>query len=329
MSTDTVPAGPRSVRWDRTTAILVGASSFVALVTVLLSVVPGLPTAVRLPLALPVLVVLPGYAVVTALFPPTGGSSGRTDVPGPPIGRDAGASSLERLVLSVVLSLAIVPMVALVVTLAIGLQLWAVLLGVTGVTAVASALASYRRRAYLASKPVAEGSGGWGFGRLRSAVPTDWLTLVAVAVTLLLLASTVGVLHLDGSAPSPMTEFYVVNQTGQVGPVEPAGGAASFDLRIVQHADAAQRFTVVVMVSTDAGDNSPAAWREVDRLSTVARPDETARLTYRADVSSYEPGTVVHFLLYRDPAPATADPATAVRQLRVSLTDAGTSTATA
>lgn len=147
--------GPRTSR--SATTVLGAVSVYTALAAVLLGWVVSLPTILRIPIALPVLLFTPGYAIVSALFPlegaregPPGDRSGsfHADEQSTPLHggerSDPSLAPLERGILAVVVSIAIVPAVMLAVMAVAGLHISLVLAGVTALTVAAAVIGVLR-----------------------------------------------------------------------------------------------------------------------------------------------------------------------------------------
>lgn len=307
-STRRIRDGGSLLDWSTTTRLIVTSAYAVGSAAVL-SLLAGLPTAVRLPLGLPLLLFAPGYAILYALFPDDGRSESD---PLTDSARDWGPLRLaagERLVLAVVSSVAVVPMVAVAVNAVVGVRLAPILAGVAGVTILGAAIGIVRAPSEAVTYADGTEAGGGRTGWQRAL--SDPLTLVAVALTALLLASSAGLVVVDGGAPdAPNTEFYVLDErTGD-------DAVATFELRIAQDALAEQSYTVVAVRGANASD-----WTEIDRVSVTVPADDPATGTFR--VSRHESNTTVRFLLYEGEAPASPDPASAHRTLRQSVTGTG------
>lgn len=326
MTPDKITRRPGSSRHQRTTAVLAAISIYTVATAGVLWLFDGLPTAVRLPLALPVLLLFPGYAVLNALLPGFGRPTNdlRTD-DSPPEDRSPGDySTLERGILAIVTSIAVVPMVALATAPVAGVDGDVILAGVAGVTVVASGISVLRspavetREARRAERQRFRGRAILEAGRKH--VLTDTVSQVAIAITVLLLVASAGVAFTGSTDDAPMTEFYVVDETGDAGDVgttSPDGTV--FDLRIKHHSDEPRPYTVVVMGLDDASGADAGSWTELHRASLEVAPDETAGETYRATGSELNGTSTVQFLLYTGDAPADADPETAHRTLEISV----------
>ncbi|EMA70005.1 DUF1616 domain-containing protein [Halorubrum kocurii] len=123
----------------------------VALVTALASAAVTLPvvrsTPIRSVLAVPLVLFLPGYAIVAALFPEAGERAADGDeTDKSPQANGPGLTYVERAALSFGVSVAVVPLTGLVLNVTpFGIQLAPVLFSVAGLTLAAAVLAQYRR----------------------------------------------------------------------------------------------------------------------------------------------------------------------------------------
>lgn len=329
MSTDSTPRRTSDGLDWRSNPDLVAVTAYAVVAAPILALGGWLPAAVRIPIALPLLVFVPGYAVVASLVPSrrNAASGGESRGAG---GIDAGLSRLERLTLAIVASVALVPMVALVANAVVGVTLGPVLAGLVGLTASAAAVAASRRptgdgtdRDPLAvgdengaGTPRPDGRVTRGDGR-SAASPLDAVTLAAVAVAAVLLATSAVVAFSDAPTSDAATEFYLVNDTedGQfVGGDYPrtleAGETRAFALGI-EHGDTATReYTVVARlepVDWAANATRVRSATELRRITTTVGPDEPAVRPYRVSVSNASEDRRLTFLLYRGGAPTAPD----------------------
>jgi len=297
------------------------AAGYVVAVTAVLALVGDLPTAVAVPLALPVLLFAPGYAVVTAIAPATATPTG-ADGPGDRLGvrqTHDGLSRLERLVLSVVASVAVVPLVALALDFVVGVTLVPVLAGVAAVTVVSALVAAYRRGPGAARG--AGAAGGPATDRsLLAGVPTDGITLGCAAVAALVLVGSATMAVTGDQAAE--TEFYLVTETAD-GEYEASGyttdladgETAEYTLGIEQHSAQPREYTVVAQLQerSGAGANATVESREeLDRSSTTVRPGDATMETATVTPTTTGEHTLA-FFLYEGEAPAEPDRASAHR----------------
>jgi len=304
--------------YRRSTTILTAIGAYAILSAAVLWLVEGLPTAVRLPLALPLLLFAPGYALLAALFPP---SSER---------RDGGLASderpalalapLERAILAVVASIAIVPAVALAANAVVGVRVGVVLAGVAAVTVLGAVVGVYRAPRENAALVPGDREHRVLGGDWRRAL-TDPVTILAVVLCVALLGSSAALAVTGGGTDSPGTEFYVVDDGA--GSNGSADGTDEIRIRIAQDGVETQRYTVVAVLSRAESGNSARSWSELDRFATTVPAGEAVTESYRLPPSAGEDGAAtLRLLLYTGDAPADPDRKSAHRTLRISVESA-------
>lgn len=263
---------------------LLAATGYAVLAAAALAFGDPLPPALRVPIALPLLLFVPGYAVVTALLPGGFRPTGPSNDDGGPLGAGDGVTRLERATLAVGASLAILPTVALVANALVGVRLVPVLAGLVLVTLFASILAATRRRA--------DAAAGNGRQTARTqlslpaptdAIPNDAMTLAAVCVAVLLLGTSAAVALAGGPSDGPNTELAIGTESD--GEFVAEGYPAAIDAEerttmdvAVEHGDdEARSYEAVVtidrvLVGDDEATVLDAA--ELDRFETTVGPDE-------------------------------------------------------
>lgn len=257
--------------------LIVVVASSLALTAVILALPSEVPA--RVALGLPFILLFPGYALVAALFP------GRDDL-----------TIVERLALSIGLSLAIVPLIALALGYSTwGIRLHPILAFVTLFIALTAAVAVYRRR----SLPK-EDAFGIRFGaRLlrpsRVAVANGAVALTAV-VTLAVLGVAAYVLAIPSEGGEAFTEFYVLGSGGQAegypGPVV-QGGSAPLILGLVNHEGRDTAYEIAAKIDGRAANRIQGL--------TLGDGDKWERMVSLIPVSEGD-SQKVEFLLYRDGA---------------------------
>jgi uncharacterized membrane protein len=165
----------------------------------------GTPVAVAL--GLPVVLLWPGYAVVAGLYPERDALGG---------GIEGAAGGFERLVLSVGLSLAASPLVALATNYTLwGVRPTPVFVGLAGVTSLAAVAAALRRR-QLPSDRRYRPRLGRAVGRAASAAiperPLEGLFVGVVVVAVLVSVASVGYLAVTPRHGETFTEFYLLTE---------------------------------------------------------------------------------------------------------------------
>ncbi|MBX0295765.1 DUF1616 domain-containing protein [Haloarcula nitratireducens] len=287
----------------------------------------------RVPLLLPAILFLPGYALVSFLYP---------DAPGNQAARNDDGWSLtplERAGFAIAASVAIVPIIALVFNFTpYGVRGPPVLGGTIAVTAVLT-LAAFVRRARLPAERRFRVSVGFA-GGLRKYFTTDRrgarqhspfevksdrhrvLNLVLVAAIFLLLSS-VAYAAVGPTLPSQdqdSTEFYLLDENGEylLGVEEPLdGGSVPANIVIANHEKEDVQYTVVVKrQQVSVGDNRTQVQQErvTDRFQTSVAAGETERIE-----RTFEGGgenVRVQVLLFRGGAPENPTAADAYREAR-------------
>ena len=195
----------------------------VALMTILMGAAVALPglrsTPLRSLLAVPFVLFIPGYAVVAALFPEANAAAGAADEASAEAARPTapGLTHVERAALSFGVSIAVVPLVGLLLNVTpFGIQLAPVLLSVAGVTLAAAALALYRRLQLPASDRFAVPYRQWGravigvFSGHESNL--DRALTVLTVVALLLAVTSAGYAFAVPKQADAFTELYLVTE---------------------------------------------------------------------------------------------------------------------
>lgn len=283
-----------------------------------------LPTVVLLPVALPLLLFAPGYAVVSALYPDTHRSGADDEggrwAPGPRPSLSPG----ERAVLAVVVSIAAVPIVAILGGV-VGLTGGPILALLAVVTVLAAAVARLRLPTRHPRRPTPReayrDAAAEHLGGTRSLLWTSRSTQAAVAITVVLLLASASV-AVTGGSDGGATEFYVAEADGLAAAAVDADATATVDLRVIHHGPTAQAYTIVVAYDEGGSASSqPSAddLVERDRLSTTVGPDETAAVTARTTTAGLATPGRLYLLLYEGDAPDAVAPASAHRTLRLSV----------
>jgi uncharacterized membrane protein len=258
----------------RGTYDLLGIIALTALLTICIIFIPSdIP---RVIIGLPFLLFFPGYALVAALFP-----------------RKQGLTSIERVVLSCGLSLAVVPLIGLLLNYAWEISLYPSLISIDVFVAAVSLLACFRRRQLIPEQ------------RFEPSVHVRWpspvkltrLDRAVVAVLLVALAAAIAGLIYVATHPGPeqeFTEFYLLGPSGTTSdyPSEIVLGAeADVTVGVVNHEgeDVAYRVRVALdgieLRSVDTGTlRDGDAWEETVTLAPTKAEDSQK----------------VEFLLYRD-----------------------------
>lgn len=294
-------------------------------------------TPIRLALSLPLVLLLPGYAFVSALFPERA---------------DDGFSLLERGVLSVGLSLVFVSIAAYVANFTpYGIRLAPVTIAVVGWTVVFAVIGLVRRARL---SPQDRYRIGWAAG--DSTLPAlfsvqqrgintqrgpfepenERQLLLNVVLVFSVFVLIVGGAYLAIAAPSlpdtePHTEYYLLAENGEGELVANAlptelstGSAEPIYVGIENHEGETQTYTTVVLQQevtlADNGSEvqSVNSEEELDRFETTVENDGTERVGY--ELSPTTSGDVhVWFLLYRGDVPEDPSPENAYRATRLTV----------
>ncbi|AGB15253.1 putative membrane protein [Halovivax ruber XH-70] len=299
---------------------LLAALTVVAVVVIVSGVGSGTPVSVLI--AIPLLLFVPGYAVLAALLP----SSERTVSP-----LMTRIFRLEWWLLSVSLSLVVVSIVAILVVLApleFGPVAVASLLGI--VSGVAMVVAARRRkRVHVGDRHESDSSLVAPIrGAFRTNSRVDVVLSVALFASLLLLAAS-GFYALSVEPhQSDYTELYVLaeNDTAEyvVGgyPTEiESGEELTLSVGVENHEGAAQEYTVIAQEQRlDGGDVAERS--ELDRFSFRLQDGETDVTAHTVEPSTEDGSVEIVYLLFRtdaDDIPATPTEADAYRRAFVGL----------
>lgn len=253
-----------------------------------LLLLPVLPTGLRIPVAIPLLLFTPGYAFVAALFPKIAVEPGPTyedaRLSGPRYLFD-GLVPLERLSIAVVTSATLVPMVAYGLSQLVPLGLSGVCFCVTLVTVGCSAVAGGRR-------DVAVDDGDqWTVTRVRHRLldrldiqsRVDVLPVVAVGLTLVMVAISGAAVLGDATGEPANTELSLLTEAPNgnltmgeykqtFAPQEPG----TYSVRIEQHTALPKRYTLVVALEQFAsadGESVVRSRKVLDRRVVFVSPD--------------------------------------------------------
>lgn len=321
---------------DLLLTILFSALAAVGILIVDVTIAP-----IRVALALPLVLLLPGYAFVSALFPD------------PPTEDGAGFGTLERIALSVALSLAIVPSIAYVANFSpYGVTLLPIAVATVTWTVLFSLIGLLRRARRPPEDRYGIGAGAVGTvaglftvrQRRRGETPGPFEPenqrhlLLNVFLVFSLLALVAGGAYMAFAAPSlpaeePHTELYLLseNDEGELTttdlPTDLSGGeTAPITVGIENHEGETQSYTAVVYqqevaLSDDGREvEGIGSEEELDRFETSVEDGETEQIGY--DIGPTTDGDVyVWVLLYEGDAPGDPSPEDADQTTRLAFTD--------
>lgn len=303
---------------------------FVAGLTVLAAgavVQGGVPDPIRVVVVLPLLLFLPGYAIVSFVYP---GRPTESGAPGTSGRRSTDA--VERVALSLAMSLAVVPAVAGVANFITGIEPRPVALGVAAVTLgsvvlallarlrtpsevrfridAVSLLGNVRERSFTTSSPSLRGQ--QGLFDAQSGV--ERLFNVLLVVAMLTVVASAGYAAVGVQSPADdatFTEFYLLgeNETGELttGAVPrnfTQGEARPVYLGVENHEEQLVEYSAVVQLQRVGPDGEVEETSELDRvdLTVPAGGSERVRLPIAPDDDGE--GLRLVFLLYQGDPPS-------------------------
>jgi len=300
--------------------------------TTLATTVPGVrETPLRIVLGLPFVLFIPGYALIAALFPEAG--DGPIDDDSAPDQDDSrGIDGIERVALSFGLSIAVVPLIGLVLNFTPwGIRLVPVLLSIGGFTIVATAVAAQRRRKLPPEERFRVPYRAWiASARAELFEPesrTDAALNVLLIASVLLAAGSVGFAVAVPSQGESFSEFYLLTETedGELVadnyPTEFVQGESKpVVVGIGNHEHEATIYTVVVELQEVefSGPNETQTTvlsaEEFARYQTDLPDNETDHRTVQIEPTTTGQRLRVAFMLYRGDAPVEPSIETAYRE---------------
>lgn len=326
-------------------ADLVAVVTFVALAGLSIFL-PGVrETPVRILLGLPFVLFLPGYAFVAALFPEGGASPladgderSTTRVGWAPATGEGSIDDIERVALSFGLSIAIVPLLGLVLSFTPwGIRLVPVVVAVSGFTIVCTIVAARRRWALPEDERFQVPYRRW-YARAHAELfepetRTDVVVNVALALSVVLAVSSVGYAIAFPQDGERFTEFYVLTEDDD-GELVAANYPTEFErgeprsvvLGIENREHEPVEYTVVIQLQRVEFQGDPAnestdvevlEREELRRFQTRVDDGETWHDTYRVAPTMTGEDLRLVFLLYKDEPPADPTIANSYRDLHL------------
>lgn len=297
----------------------------------------GVGGIVRILLAIPLVIFLPGYALISMLYPDRGGPDKAFDDEqtglNNPIPPDQGLGGIERFVFSFVLSLIIVPAIALLATVTPwGVALPPILLGLGLSTLVLSLLAIFSRWRCPAERRfrLSGSLGGLlfqadrGYGRNRHVTVFN----LALVISVLLLAGGVGYAIANPPEAEGFTEFYVETEevTGETETMYEstytAGESQPLTVYIVNQEHRELEYTTIVVlqrVSYDGDEATVEEEVELTRADATVGDGETHEQTLEVTPTMSGEELRLLVLLYVDEPPDDPSADTAYRVLRLPI----------
>lgn len=302
------------------------------------------PDPLRVAVVLPLLLFLPGYALLSALYP------GRPTDGGPRTEGRRSVDGVERFVLSVALSLALTPGVALVANFTTGIRTLPIAVGLLLVTfgCVTVALLARLRtppavrfrfdgRALVAD--VHDRSFTTRGRRLRReglfAAETNGQRLLNVVLVLALVvfSASVGFAAVAMESPADdetFTEFYLLGETedGELStaavPKEfGSGESRSVYVGIENHEERQVEYTTVVLLQRVGEDGSVQETSRLDQFSVTVPAGGVERTERELSPDVEGDRLRLVFLLYRGDVPSNPTQENAYRRTRVQVTVGG------
>lgn len=321
---------PRSVR--RLPADLAAVLTVVAL-TCLAVLTPGLnQTPLRIVFGLPFVLFIPGYAFIAALFPEAGDTPVEDTETDDLSQFQSGIDGIERVALSFGTSIAIVPLLGLVLNFTPwGIRLVPVLLTVSAFTILATGVAATRRWELPPEERFTLPYIQWlKTGRAELLEPESRadkiLNVVLVASVLLAAASVTYAVAVPKQGES-FTEFYLLteNETGDLVaddyPTElTVGESRPVHVGIGNHEHRQMDYTVVVklqQVETRNNTTQVQTERELSRFSASVGANETWHRKFNVTPTMEGQRLRLAFLLYQDTPPAQPTVENAYRELHL------------
>jgi len=266
--------------------------------------------------------IFPGYAIMAALFPASGGAVTDQD------SNDA-IDGIERVVLSLGLSIAVVPMVGLFWNFTPwGIELVQVLGSVAGVTIVAVIVAFYRRWQLPSMQRFKPGFSAQMERLLRAHRTSPRIERLLNIVIALLLVSSVAGLAVGITFPGEgeqYTEFYLLSEDPETGNLTASGYPTEFKpsnresvvVGIENNEQRTVNYTVVVELQRLARGQTTivAESSELDRFSLVLAEGETFQQTRSLETNMIGQNLRLVFLLYKGTPPEESSVDNAYRQV--------------
>lgn len=333
------------IRWPPADLLALVALIILANVSVFHPAVSGSP--VRIPTGLLFALFVPGYALVSAWFPAAGRARerGRTETERGPGGtsrasdrrfpdRFRGIDRWERIGLSVALSLAVVPLLALALTLSLpSLTTFSLFMTISAFTVLCVLIAAKRRwslpprRRFRLSVVDRLANVRRSFSEEDSGA--EMVLNVVLVAAILLAVGTFGFAVASPPDGETYTEFYLVSEDedGEYVAAEypdliTVGEPQQIHTGIENYEGNALDYEVVVQLQRVEGSGQGVTVverHEVDRFSVSIAPDERRITERNLTVSDELTGSDLRleFLLYRDSAPESPIRETAYRELHI------------
>jgi len=268
---------------------------------------------VRIALAVPLIVFLPGYALTGALFP-----RGRRDATDPD---GAWLDPAERAGLSLGLGLGLAAVVGVLLGTHVRLDLPAVSIAYLGVTVLGAQVGALRRLRVDDPERYRVPAGEW-FGVVANQRGANRAAAVLLAVAVV---AAIGSLALGIAAPHTGSSYTGLallgadeDTTADVPDTVPAGESLPVAAQVNNHEGRPVGYTLVVQAQ-QVSDGGVTDREELARVERRVQPGESARIGPGAALPASRTGQRIRvaYLLYRGDPPATAAADSAYREAYV------------
>ena len=316
---------------------------FVAL-QVIATLTPGLSeTPLRVVLGLPFVLFLPGYALIAALFPERGPTNG--DEPGreketgnaapSATAEDNGIDGIERVALSFGTSIAVVPLLGLVLNFTPwGIRLVPILITVSGFTVIAVAVAAARRKALPENERFAVPYRRWYYSATDELFHPDSrgdaILNVLLIGSILLATASVGYAVAVPKQGESFSELYLLteDEDGELVadnyPQElVVGEPASLVVGVGNQEHRTVNYTVVVSLQRVEVANNSTTVVETDQLrmfSPRVAHNETWQRQHQIEPTMTGERLRLTYLLYKAAPPSSPSVETAYREVHLWVT---------
>lgn len=310
-----------------------------------LMVISDISSLLRVVFVIPLVTVLPGYAFIAILYPGAARASPRVfDDRGrklsDSIPTKGGINTVERIVLSVLSSLILVPAVVLGTNFTPwGISIEPILAGVVGLTGVLVFGAAVRRLRVPSSQRYTPSFSVLStvlYTRktptLSSTGPSQYLFNIALVIAIVLFVSSLGYAAVNPPTGDGFTEMYIEtgDVTGDTESMYPSQFAAaetrSIPVTVANRENQVTDYGLVVLQQRVDGTGADERVTEVDRITqqrfTLNQGEDWSQsITVSPSMSGTDLRLVV--LLYRGDIPADPSTDTAYRTLRLPIDVAG------
>ena len=288
-------------------------------------------TPVRIIAGLVFVLFIPGYAFIAALFPEAG-SGPSTDSETVSNPQADGIDGIERTALSFGLSIALVPLVGLVLNFTPwGIRLLPILVSLSGLTLVLTAIAAVRRWALPADERFRVPYRAWlSAGREELFSPasrTDAALNVLLVLSILLAAASVGYAVTVPKDGERFSEFYLLTE-GEDGELVADGYPTEFQrgegrsliVGIGNQEHEQTEYTVVAELQRveRVGNETQVRERsELQRFQPTLEHNKTWQRQHEVEPEMTGERLRLQYLLYRGSPPETVDQSTAYREVHL------------